>query len=640
MIPFNRDSNMMANSVTNPFSSTPMQSQNCMGMAAQQYGQQQMQPQQAPMYPYTSGGITDYGPQPMQNQQAYGVANTNPSPIMSDSNIPQSSYQPDMGGSDANRQPSYAQGGSITAATNPTTMEQLAEYLRQYYDQEQEDSEEVPHYKIGGFLKKIAKPIIRIGLPVAGGIIAGPVGAGIGGFAGAGLTGGNPIAGAALGAIGGLGAQALGATPLIGGSELGGAIAPGYASGIPSEAGTTLAGSYDYGSSLGGIASGLGGAVEVPYIDSGSTLPPGVNPGERWGHIPDEAFDANGKVLPPGVTNKGGIPAPISSYTPKGGVDRSLFPNRPATPGGQITTNPTPWANSLKIGAGTALGAGLVGNALSGGSGGGGAPTSNQQPWGNNTPTIAPPGTQTEGIDWAKVTRYAMDYGLPLATAAGILYGKMETPKENSEGLTNAARVFGPEQQYKPTLPIDRQMADLGEYPPLGGNAENFFVESNPRVKYAAQGGKIKFSKNTFNLGSAAQQVAPPVWRDDQQYRETLPSGLELMPFSHEDNYNPHGYERQYFVDSNPPTRYAARGGYLDGHTGGQDDKIKAMLSDGEYVVSADVVSSLGDGNNKAGAQKLDGLMANVRKHKYAKAAKTGKLPPKAKSLESYMRGR
>jgi hypothetical protein len=75
-------------------------------------------------------------------------------------------------------------------------------------------------------------------------------------------------------------------------------------------------------------------------------------------------------------------------------------------------------------------------------------------------------------------------------------------------------------------------------------------------------------------------------------------------------------------------------GQFLEGYTGGQDDKIPALLSDGEFVIPADVVSHAGDGNNAAGAKKFDELLKNIRKHKGGSI----KLPPKAKSLTSYMR--
>lgn len=66
-----------------------------------------------------------------------------------------------------------------------------------------------------------------------------------------------------------------------------------------------------------------------------------------------------------------------------------------------------------------------------------------------------------------------------------------------------------------------------------------------------------------------------------------------------------------------------ARGGrYLSGPTDGMEDKINtsidgeqpAKLSHGEFVIPADVVSHLGNGNSEAGAKKLYEMMSRVRK--------------------------
>ena len=75
-----------------------------------------------------------------------------------------------------------------------------------------------------------------------------------------------------------------------------------------------------------------------------------------------------------------------------------------------------------------------------------------------------------------------------------------------------------------------------------------------------------------------------------------------------------------------------ARGGralpprYLDGHSDGMADKVPAnidgrrpaALSDGEFVIPADVVSHLGSGNSNAGAKRLYKMMDDIR------AARTG----------------
>jgi hypothetical protein len=78
-----------------------------------------------------------------------------------------------------------------------------------------------------------------------------------------------------------------------------------------------------------------------------------------------------------------------------------------------------------------------------------------------------------------------------------------------------------------------------------------------------------------------------------------------------------------------------ARGGYAGGASGGQADAIPAKLSSGEYVMDADVVSALGDGNNEAGARKLDSMRERVRAHK--RSAPPDKIPPAAKEPMAYL---
>ncbi len=66
---------------------------------------------------------------------------------------------------------------------------------------------------------------------------------------------------------------------------------------------------------------------------------------------------------------------------------------------------------------------------------------------------------------------------------------------------------------------------------------------------------------------------------------------------------------------------------FLKGGGDGMSDDIpatiggrqKAALSDGEFVIPADVVSHLGNGSSRAGAKKLYSMMDNIRK------ARTGK---------------
>lgn len=84
-----------------------------------------------------------------------------------------------------------------------------------------------------------------------------------------------------------------------------------------------------------------------------------------------------------------------------------------------------------------------------------------------------------------------------------------------------------------------------------------------------------------------------------------------------------------------PPPREPvelARGGMVKGIGGGQDDLIDAKLSDGEYVLSAQDVSDLGDGSNDEGARRLDEMRKLIRKNAGRRNTKTIAKPQKSVS--------
>lgn len=71
----------------------------------------------------------------------------------------------------------------------------------------------------------------------------------------------------------------------------------------------------------------------------------------------------------------------------------------------------------------------------------------------------------------------------------------------------------------------------------------------------------------------------------------------------------------------------------------GRTDDIPALLSPGEYVMDAETVALLGNGNNDAGAKRLDHMREAVRKQKGGALSK-GKISPDAQSPLSYLSGR
>tara|TARA_R110000737_G_scaffold4474_1_gene14515 strand:- start:585 stop:1223 length:639 start_codon:yes stop_codon:yes gene_type:complete len=79
------------------------------------------------------------------------------------------------------------------------------------------------------------------------------------------------------------------------------------------------------------------------------------------------------------------------------------------------------------------------------------------------------------------------------------------------------------------------------------------------------------------------------------------------------------------------------KGRYLNGDTDGMADKVKASidgeqearLSDGEFIVPADVVAHIGNGNSEAGAKQLFSMMDRIRKARTGNEKQGKKINPK-----------
>lgn len=99
------------------------------------------------------------------------------------------------------------------------------------------------------------------------------------------------------------------------------------------------------------------------------------------------------------------------------------------------------------------------------------------------------------------------------------------------------------------------------------------------------------------------------------------------------------GYAEGGLADHNP--EFYSEGGasiahrYVKGDGDGTSDSVPAMLASGEFVIPADVVSGLGNGDNDAGAKVLDEFMKSIRQHK--RSADPSELPPDSKGALSYL---
>ena len=99
-----------------------------------------------------------------------------------------------------------------------------------------------------------------------------------------------------------------------------------------------------------------------------------------------------------------------------------------------------------------------------------------------------------------------------------------------------------------------------------------------------------------------------------------------------QDRTLPEGHNPQFFSEGGLGS---LNNRYVQGDGDGTSDSIPAMLANGEFVIPADVVSSLGNGSNESGAHVLDAFLKTVREHKQKHDAKH--LPPDSKGPLAYL---
>lgn len=214
---------------------------------------------------------------------------------------------------------------------------------------------------------------------------------------------------------------------------------------------------------------------------------------------------------------------------------------------------------------------------------------------------------------------------LTMATVAGSFMNRPKSPKEKSpEQLANEEKRRMKASRLTPAELAEQEAYDLAVEQARRRNERNKFLPEE-RIHIA------------------------PLYRKVNTPEERKARGRWLEYYNNNDfSGEPVNFKKGGFIA--PEIEYEAAeleypsglGYFLRGGTGGQDDLVKASfsngedayLSDGEYVMPADVVAHIGDGNTEAGAKKFDQMIASVRKHKTG----NNKFPPKSKSLNSYMR--
>jgi hypothetical protein len=147
-----------------------------------------------------------------------------------------------------------------------------------------------------------------------------------------------------------------------------------------------------------------------------------------------------------------------------------------------------------------------------------------------------------------------------------------------------------------------------------------------------------------YDVGTGFQITTPAEYYTNRQVAEdaqaTEAGQLEARNLALSQMFNPQGNKaggqiKGYNVGGG--IKQLAGGRYLDGMTDGMADRVPASiegsqpaaLSDGEFVIPADVVSHLGNGSSNAGAKVLDEMMSNVRKQRTGNPKQGKQINPK-----------
>jgi hypothetical protein len=107
---------------------------------------------------------------------------------------------------------------------------------------------------------------------------------------------------------------------------------------------------------------------------------------------------------------------------------------------------------------------------------------------------------------------------------------------------------------------------------------------------------------------------------------------IGMMQFEHHAEGHEVGHQPEFYSEGGLSSMQHT---YVTGDGDGTSDSIPAMLANGEFVIPADVVSSLGNGSNDAGASILDQFMKVIRQHK--RDADPDGLPPDSKGPLAYL---
>jgi hypothetical protein len=166
-----------------------------------------------------------------------------------------------------------------------------------------------------------------------------------------------------------------------------------------------------------------------------------------------------------------------------------------------------------------------------------------------------------------------------------------------------------------------------------------------------ATGGAVATQYDPFGLSTSTYGTSDSAGISDPSASPFVGSSLKMPKLKvgmtkRNVDYNLPGYNPKFAAEGgsieghNP--QFFSEGGlgslenrYVNGEGNGTSDEVPAMLANGEFVIPADVVASLGNGSNEAGAGVLDQFLQTIREHRQNHDSK--ELPPDSKGPLAYL---
>jgi len=223
--------------------------------------------------------------------------------------------------------------------------------------------------------------------------------------------------------------------------------------------------------------------------------------------------------------------------------------------------------------------------------------------------------------------------------ALNFLKGQFTDPKTGAVNWRNVAAAAGGlygAYQSQQAQPKTGYQGKIPKYEAVRETVQGSQYDPNRRP---GSGGQRYFSDMTYTAPGEAATTARAAAKEqaaglatlnrENPARQAPTPTREAAERGAESDRAREGTDASKVIEKVPVPKYAhggitalAQGRYLGGATDGMADKIparidgkqEAKLSHGEFVIPADVVGHLGNGNSEAGAQRLYEMMDRIRK--------------------------